>query len=76
MGFNFQFQKLICSNVTCTHTWKLAPLAMWFDTSLRRNSGKRFKIGLEPGKVGVVGTMQLKHHSWKSQMTGVSGKKN
>ena len=27
----------------------------------------------KPGKVGVVGTMQLQHHCWKSQMWGVPG---
>ena len=29
-----------CVKFTCTHTWKLAPLAMWLDTSLSKHIPK------------------------------------
>ena len=52
-------------------------MAMWFDTSLsKRGVKKEATEKIIPCKVGVVGPMQLKHHSRKSQMRGVPGKIN
>ena len=60
--------------VTCTHTWKFAPLAMWLETSLsKKGLEKKARKEFKPCKVGVIGPIQLKHHSRKSKVRSVSG---
>ena len=47
---------------------------MWLDTSLSKNGVEKMaREDFIPGKVGVIGSMQLKHHSRKTQMRGVPG---